>query len=68
MGFVSDLEDYLIDPSHWHDDESWRDVMPEDIQKSIDEKEPCIGLGHHPEKGWIVMCCGQGPFLAWSEK
>ena len=74
MGFCSDLEDYLIPLNKWNEDDSWRKVIPPDILVDLEAclthtyRGPSIGLGKHPEKGWIIMCCGQGPFLAWSEK
>ena len=26
------------------------------------------GLSKHPEHGYIIVGCGQGPFIIWSEK
>lgn len=65
------LEKYLIAPEKWEDDPSWRNVLPSEEIEALDDSwsgnGPSIGLGKHPEKGWFVMCCGQGPFVDWSE-
>jgi hypothetical protein len=64
------LEEHLITPAQWNDDQSWRSVMPEHVVEELDNAGPGrqpIGLGKHPEKGWFVMCAGQGPLVVWSE-
>lgn len=68
MGFVCDLEDYLIEPDQWNQDQSWRQVVPADLLQELEGPPQPIGLGRHPDLGWFVMYAGQGPFLAWSEK
>jgi len=37
-------------------------------QVSDASKSGPAGLGFHPELGWFVLCSGQGPFLAWSQR
>lgn len=65
MGDVCSLEDDLIPPSLW---KNFYDLMPAECKKVVDRPPDCIGIGRNARAGWFIMCSGQGPFCAWSEK
>ncbi len=64
------LEKYLISPSQWEEHRSvCHSVMPIDVYGFLfgSEREQGIGLGRHPDKGYFVLGCGQGPYLEWAQ-
>ncbi len=58
------LEQFLIT---W-EEIPW-DEAPREVQKFRDPSpwDGNIGVGKHPTLGWIVLACGQGPFVVWTE-
>ncbi len=43
------------------------DEVPEGMRQYRDEDDCPIGAGKHPDFGWFVLGCGQGPFIIWTE-
>jgi len=68
---IHELEKNLIPSEQWDDDPSWREVVPEDIQKEMVANPPtaAFGLGHDDQLGWYVLSTqGQGGGIVWHEK
>ena len=57
--FAGMLEGYLIPPERY-------DEVPKHIIDRLDDDYP-VGPAHHPEYGWFILFCGQGPGIGWSE-
>jgi hypothetical protein len=58
------LEQHMIPPERWD-----RDVPPEVRVHGIEDEvvRYPVGYGRHPELGWFVISCGEGPFVVWAE-
>lgn len=64
-GRVFKYEQYMIPPEEWE-----TCGAPPTALKILREEDGCgpIGLAKHPEYGWAVLACGQGPFIVWEEE
>ena len=60
-------ENYLLSWSEFKDNsKSMKDSTRLKIENLKNDPVP-TAYGFHPELGWFVLVCGQGPFLAFSE-
>jgi hypothetical protein len=74
---LAEFEGDLVATDRW---EYLYGEMPPECQRLVDEWAECetamefiqkqggpVGIGRNDELGWFIACCGQGPFIAWSE-
>jgi len=61
-----EAESNLLPPETW----DYLDDLPEEAKRILTEPDAGgpVGLAKHREYGYIVLGCGQGPFIIWSER
>lgn len=60
-----ELERKMVFPNDWN-----TSGAPAEALKILHDETAAgypVGLAHDHEAGWIVLGCGQGPFICWSE-
>ena len=43
------------------------DLVDGDIMTFMKEYGGSTAIANHPEHGWVLLGCGQGPFIMWME-
>jgi hypothetical protein len=43
------------------------DLVDGDIQEFMKEYGVPTAIAKHPKHGWVILGCGQGPFIMWME-
>jgi len=58
--FAGMLEGHMISPEKY-------DEVPQYVRDKLCNDGSPEGIAHHPEYGWFILFCGQGPGIGWCE-